>query len=104
MARPISALLLTSLLLVACPAVADEPGATASVEALHVALLGAMKDATTLGYAGRVERIAPAVEASFDLDFMARFVLGPGGKDLSAADQARWRDAFARVTVATYAG
>jgi phospholipid transport system substrate-binding protein len=104
MARSISALLLTSVLLASLPAAADEPGATASVEALHLALLSAMKDATTLGYGGRVERIAPAVEARFDLDFMARFVLGPGGKDLSPADQARWRDAFARVTVATYAG
>jgi len=104
MARSLSALLLTSVLLASLPASADEPGATASVEALHGALLSAMKDAKTLGYAGRVERIAPAVEARFDLDFMARFVVGPGGKDLSVADQARWRDAFARATVATYAG
>lgn len=104
MVRSLSALLLTSVLLAALPAAADEPGATASVEALHATLLSAMKDAKTLGYAGRVERIAPAVEAGFDLEFMARFVLGPGGKDLSAADQARWRDAFARATVATYAG
>jgi phospholipid transport system substrate-binding protein len=96
--------LLLGLLLLGSPAVADEPGATATVEALHATLLEAMKDATALGYAGRAALIAPAVEQAFDLDFMARFVLGPGGKDLSPADQARWRDTFARATVATYAG
>ncbi|MBX3023874.1 ABC transporter substrate-binding protein [bacterium] len=83
---------------------AADSGAAAVVEHLHATLLGAMKDAAALGYQGRYDRIKPAVDTSFDLDFMARFVLGPDGKDLSAADQARWRDAFERITVATYAG
>ncbi len=82
----------------------EEAGPTATVEALHATLLEVMKEATTLGYAGRVDRIRPAVERAFDLDFMARFVLGPEAKSLSAADQARWREAFEGVTVATYAG
>lgn len=95
---------LVLLLLCVGPAVADDTGATATVEALHATLLGVMKDAKTLGYEGRVERIRPAVERAFDLDFMARFVLGAEGKSLSDADQERWREAFEGVTVATYAG
>ena len=91
-------------LLLGGPAWADDSGAVAAVEDLDATLLSTMKDAKTLGYQGRYDRIAPAVEKHFDLDFMARFVLGPEGKDLSPADQARWRDAFARVTIATYAG
>lgn len=92
------------MLLGATEAAGTAAGPTATVDALHATLLGVMKDAKTLGYTGRAERIEPAVEQAFDLDFMARFVLGPEGKSLSAADQARWREAFERVTVATYAG
>jgi phospholipid transport system substrate-binding protein len=86
------------------PLAAADSGATAPVDNLHATLLSAMKDAKALGYQGRFDRIQPAVEANFDLDFMAKFVLGPEGKDLSPADQARWREAFERITVATYAG
>lgn len=102
MLRSATALLLG--LLLGSPVWAADSGATAAVESLHATLLGAMKDAAQLGYQGRYAKIAPAVEANFDLDFMAKFVLGPDGKDLSAADQSRWRDAFERITVATYAG
>jgi phospholipid transport system substrate-binding protein len=102
MLRSATALLLG--LLLGGPVWAADNGATAAVESLHATLLGAMKDAAQLGYQGRYAKIAPAVEANFDLDFMAKFVLGPDGKDLSAADQSRWRDAFERITVATYAG
>jgi phospholipid transport system substrate-binding protein len=102
MLRRATALLLG--LLLGSPLWAADEGAKAPVENLHATLIGVMKDATQLGYQGRYARIAPAVEAAFDLDFMAKFVLGPDGKDLSPADQARWRDAFERITVATYAG
>lgn len=102
MLRGATAVLLS--LLLGGAALAEDSGAVAAVEDLDATLLGAMKEAKTLGYQGRYARIAPAVEKHFDLDFMARFVLGPEGKDLSPADQARWRDAFARVTIATYAG
>ena len=95
--------LLLSLLLGTAVWAADD-GAKATVETLHETLIGVMKDAKSLGYQGRYDRIKPAVETAYDLDFMAKFVLGPDGKDLSAADQSRWRDAFERITVATYAG
>ena len=102
MRRIVTALLLG--LLVGGPAWAAGDGATAAIDDLHATFLRVMKDAKTLGYQGRYDMLKPAVETHFDLDFMARFVLGPEAKDLSPADQARWREAFARITIATYAG
>lgn len=81
---------------------ADE--ATQVVTGLHDTLLGVMKEATALGYQGRYDRIAPALTQAFDFESMARFVLGQQWKDLSPQDQARWLEAFERITVATYAG
>lgn len=100
--RSVTVLLLG--LLLGGPAPAADSGAAAAIDDLHATFLSVMKDAKTLGYQGRYDRLKPSVDAHFDLDFMARFVLGPDAKGLSAADQARWRDAFARITVATYAG
>lgn len=92
------------LLVMGGPAVGEEAAAIAAIEDLHATLVGVMKEAASLGYAGRYARVQPAVEQHFDLDFMARFVLGPGGKELSADDQQRWRTAFEALTIATYAG
>ena len=102
MRRIVTALLLG--LLVGGAAWAADESAKAAVDDLHATFLSVMKDAKTLGYQGRYDRLKPAVDAHFDLDFMAKFVLGPDAKDVSPADQARWRDAFERITVATYAG
>lgn len=102
MLRGATAVLLT--LVLGGPALAESSGAVTAIEDLDATLLSVMKDAKTLGYEGRYARLAPAVEKHYDFDFMARFVLGPEGKALSAEDQARWRDAFARLTIATYAG
>ena len=102
MRRIVTALLLG--LLVGSPTWGADDSAKAAVDDLHATFLGVMKDAKTLGYQGRYDRLEPAIEAHFDLDFMAKFVLGPDAKDVSPADQARWRDAFERITVATYAG
>ncbi|MGD9764224.1 MAG: ABC transporter substrate-binding protein [Candidatus Binatia bacterium] len=85
-------------------AVAADASPIAIIDELHGTLLGVMKDAQALGYAGRYERIRPVIDRHFDLDFMARFVLGPGWKELSPADQERWREAFEHISAATYAG
>lgn len=95
--------LVVLLLGLALPLRADEPAATQTVETLHAALLGVMKEAGTLGYQGRYDRLAPVLETHFDFPFMARFVLGPGWPALGPADQQRWIEAFSRITTATYA-
>jgi phospholipid transport system substrate-binding protein len=85
------------------PVRAADDGPEVVVERLHETLLGVMKEATVLGYQGRYSRIAPALQASFDFEFMARFVLGSGWKGLSESQQTAWTDAFVRITTATYA-
>lgn len=93
-----------ALALAFTPAVrGDEPAATQTVETLHTALLGVMKDADALGYQGRYDRLAPVLKAHFDFPFMARFVLGPGWQTLAPPDQQRWLETFERITIATYA-
>lgn len=78
--------------------------ASGVIEAFHADLVSVMKEAETLGYSGRFERIEPALRRTFDLDFMAeKAVSSRHWRKLSEADQARMRDVFARFTIATYA-
>lgn len=91
----------------AAPQARAETGATpasASIERLHAALLDVMKHAASLGYEGRAQRLAPVVAAVYDIPTMARIAVGKYWKDLSPEDQQRLTDAFARFTVANYAG
>jgi len=73
------------------------------VDDLHAALLGIMKDADVLGFSGRRDRIAPVIEQSFDLPFIARFALGRYWSNLSAKQQKNMVDVFSRWTIANYA-
>jgi phospholipid transport system substrate-binding protein len=91
-------------LLVVAPARGDDAAAAQVIQTLDDTLLGVMKDAKTLGYQGRYDRLAPVLERTYDFDFMGRFVLGTGWQDLSPADQQRWVAAFRTATIATYAG
>ncbi len=74
------------------------------VEDLHAALLGLMKEAEALGYAGREARITPVVGNCYDVAFMARKSLGRHWKSLEEAQQEQFLAAFGKVTVANYAG
>lgn len=81
------------------------PGtASYTVESLHETLTGAMKEANELGYEGRFERIAPAVQSCIDQEFMATKSIGRHWKKLTADEQKRWLKTFADLTVANYAG
>lgn len=84
----------------AAPATA---GARSTVEAFHAALLEAMKDGATLGYAGREKRLAPAVERTFDLAFMSKAALGRHWAGLDPATQQQVITAFTKWSVASYA-
>jgi phospholipid transport system substrate-binding protein len=87
------------------PSVRAGTGAPAdTVGRLHAVLLGVLREAETLGYQGRLARVAPAVDAAFDLDFMASKVVGRHWRKLGAADRERWRALFERLTCANYAG
>jgi len=73
------------------------------VATLNATLLDVLKHADTLGYQGRVERLKPVMQATFDLPFMAEKALGTRWKSLGEADRARWIAAFGDFTVANFA-
>jgi phospholipid transport system substrate-binding protein len=100
----IARLLLALLLLgaLAQPAAAD-PAGRPVVEGFHGVLLGVMKEAEQLGYAGRAERLRPALLGAYDLPFMARKAIGRHWDELSEPQRQAFTDAFVRFTVASYA-
>jgi len=82
----------------------DPAGAAKVVEKLHEALLGVMKDAKTLGYDGRYERLSPVIHENFDLPFMAEKSVGRHWKSAGEANQRALVATFSRFTVANFAG
>ena len=97
--------LLTAWILLATgpgtPAHAGPPRAV--IETFNTALLQTMRQAETLGYDGRYEKLAPTIRNTFDLAFMARYSAGRHWRGLTKEQQARLVDAFSRITIATYA-
>ncbi len=80
---------------------ADE--STAAVNKLHTVLLANMKDAATLKFDGRRDRLAPVVREVFDLETMARVSTGAAWQKMSESARAEVVDAFADWTIANYA-
>jgi len=74
------------------------------INRLHEALYDVMREAETLGYTGRFERLKPVVDEVFDLDFMAEKSVGRHWKTASPEERTRLLEAFHRYTVANYAG
>ena len=106
MFRALTATTLAVLLLffTVTPAPADPAMARSVVENLHEALLGAMKEAATLGYPGRRDRLAPVIGESFDIPVIARASTGLHWREIGKTDRFRLVDAMTRLTIATYAG
>lgn len=75
-----------------------------TIDAFHAGLLDIMKNAKTLGFQGRIEKLEPLMARTFDLDFMASKTVGRHWATLSPADQKRWAETFTRFTTANYAG
>jgi phospholipid transport system substrate-binding protein len=82
---------------------ADLDAARKPIEALYAVLVECLKNADALGLEGRRAKIAPAVEAGYDLPFMAEKILGRHWRTLSESDRARWTKTFGGLTIATYA-
>lgn len=88
----------------AAPGEAARSESIAVVNQLQEALLGLLRDAERLGYEGRLERISPTVDQTFDLPFMAEKVVGRYWRTLTPEQQARWGETFGGMTKANYAG
>ena len=85
------------------PAQASGGPASAVVESFHASLLGVMKQASSLGYKGRYDTLAPVVEKVFHLTIMTRIIAGRHWKKFSDTEKTNFVRAFARMTKSTYA-
>src|SRR6516164_2646497 len=95
------ALLLTAGIFTEGTAAAASPQDT--VRSFYETLLATMKDGRALGQSGRDARLAPVVNRTFDLPFMARLAVGPSWAMLTSAQQQQVTGAFAHYVSATYA-
>lgn len=87
----------------AIPAPTPAAGPKAVVERFHEALLAVMRDAEALGVQGRFDRLAPDIDAAFDLERMIRIAAGVYWKRADAADRSRLSNSFRRMSISTYA-
>ncbi|SEP09775.1 HpnM family protein [Nitrosovibrio sp. Nv6] len=74
------------------------------VNRLHEALIKAMREGAKLGYQGRYELLAPVVDQTHDLDFIARTALGANWSQLDAKQQRTFTEVFRKLSIGTYAG
>lgn len=81
----------------------DLQAAEAPIQSLYKVVLSCMKQAKALGEEGRAQKMAPALDQTYDFPFMAEKALGRYWKTLTPDQQKRWVDAFRRMTVYTYA-
>lgn len=82
-----------------------EPGSPKQiVNRLHEALIKAMREGEKLGYRGRFELLAPVVDQTHDLDFIARTTLGANWTQLDTEQQRTFTDVFRKLSIGTYAG
>jgi phospholipid transport system substrate-binding protein len=86
------------------PAPAPDPSPAAPViDKFHAVLLDVMKNAETLQLEGRREKLAPALDATYDFAAMAQRSLGAGWAKLDDTQRARFIAAFRGMTLRTYA-
>jgi phospholipid transport system substrate-binding protein len=83
-------------------AVSNEPEQT--VNRLHETLLKAMREGEKLGFQGRVALLAPVINQTHDLDFIARTTLGANWDQLNTTQQRTFADVFRKLSIGSYAG
>ena len=105
--RPAIVAALAAILLSTAPgfawASAPTDPAAVRVDAFDHALIEAMKGGSSLGVKGRAHKLAPAVDAAFDMATMTRFAVGPKWAEMTAAQRDALTSAFTRLSVASYA-
>jgi len=75
----------------------------AAVQAFYDVLLDCMKNGKQLGFDGRYQKLAPAVDQTFDVPIMARIAVGPAWTNLPADKKTAVLDVFNRYMITTYA-
>ena len=87
----------------AMPAGAEAASPRVVVEKFNNVLLGTMREAGKLGFEGRVQKLTPAVQETFDTATMSRLAVGPRWSNLTDEQRDQVVDAFTRFIIATYA-
>src|SRR3954464_11000651 len=99
--------LLLPLPLAAAPAATQQAAAATSprqvIDTLDQALLDVMKNAGSLGFQGRYQKLAPVLDQVFNLPLMARISVGPDWTSLKPDQQQQVVDVFRRFSITTYA-
>jgi phospholipid transport system substrate-binding protein len=100
-----AALLLATTAFSVCAAASAPPASEAPAvpQALCDLLVRVMKQGPTLGFAGRVKILEPALSRQFDLPLTTRLVVGPPWRSLSADQQQALVAAFSDYSTAVYA-
>jgi phospholipid transport system substrate-binding protein len=102
----LSALVLAVVIGIAAPvrAAGDaHDGPVAPIAALTETLLDTMRNARTLGFDGRRDKLTPVLRETFDFPFMARLAAGAHWSELDANDQSRFANLFGDMSIATFA-
>ncbi|RDD63722.1 ABC transporter substrate-binding protein [Ferruginivarius sediminum] len=76
---------------------------SAPVERLTATLLEAMKNADTLGFEGRLDKLSEVMPDVFNFELMARLSAGRHWRELSEAEQQSFVEQFGRMSTATFA-
>lgn len=82
---------------------AQSESATAVIDKLDATLVEVMRNATSLGFAGRAEKLAPVLKQSYDLEVMGRTAVGLAWESATSEQKAKLVELFERFTVANYA-
>lgn len=103
MLKRFTILLVAAMLMLPVAARADDSGAKEVIQTLCGRLLVVMKQATQLGFQGRVDKLSKVIVESYDMPAATKATLGVASAKLSADEAAQLTEAFSRFSVYSYA-
>ncbi len=86
---------------------AQKPDTTSPVQiinSLHETLLKGMRGGDKLGFQGRFKLLAPVIDRTYDLDFIAHIILGKFWTKLDREQQHIFFETFRKLSISTYVG
>ena len=87
----------------ATPAASAADPASATISNFYATLTDSMQHGKELGMQGRMHKLAPAIDAAFNIPLMAQFTVGPSWAAMPQADRDAVIAAFRRYTITDYA-
>lgn len=100
---PLVLALLLALTVVPPQSRAASANAEDGVQRFYSALLATMQNGPALGEGGRYAKLAPVIEATFNIPYMTRVSVGPAWASLTEMQRQQVTRAFDRYVTATYA-